>query len=414
MVVAAAAGFALVRWGGGEDGPRTVVAERGDIKQDVAFTGRLEAKRAVEMGFESGGTIQEVLVQVGEEVKAGEVLVRLDMSIPALELAKARADVAAAQEQKRLALITSQEDLEHTKAENDETIERLKQAVRNAKAELDQQKRVHIKTEGESGDVSATESAVLALQVKESAYNAAQEALDEAIQTSAKENELKRSAAAEAEAAFEATKQASGDVAGLAALEASRQLAAVRLAKNVLTAPFAGVVTKVDVDEGEFVAAGEVVAGVATTGQEDLELAADVPETDAAKLVSGQSATVTFDAFGSGEEFVAEVASISPAAEEIEGVPTFEVTLRILTSDPRFKPGLTANITVHADERINIIALPRRAVVTQNGEQFVRVLENDGNHRQASVKTGLLGSDGRVEITSGLAGGEEIIVGNDQ
>lgn len=413
VVIVVGIGWAILRRGGGDDGPRTVAAERGDIKQEVAFTGSLKARRSVTMGFEAGGTVREVLVEVGDAVNEGDVLVRLDTSLAALELAKAKADLAAAQEQKRLGLVSAQEDLEHTKAENEELLEKRRQAVRDAKAELDQQKQVHVRTDSESGESATTETAVLTLRAKESAYHATQEALEETIQTVERQNQLKRSAAAEAAAVFEATNQASGEVAGLASLEASRRLAAVRLSKNVLTAPFSGVVTEVNGDKGEFVAAGAVVAGVATTGQQDLELSADVPETDAAKLEPGQQAIVTFDAYGSNETWNAEVVSVAPAAELIEGVPTFEVTLQLLTSDPRFKPGLTANITVHAAERKNVIALPRRAVITQNGRQFVRVLE-DGAVREVNITTGLLGSDGRVEITSGLAGGEEVMIGNDQ
>lgn len=401
---------ALVLWRrGGEEEVRTVKAERGEVRQEVLFTGRLEAKRSADMAFEVGGTVAQVFAEVGQSVKKGEALVVLDGRLASLELAQAHAQLASGQEQAQLAWQTAEADFTKTKAENTQAVARTRQSVLDAKVELDQQKTVHQKTEAEKGDSVTTEAAVLSLRVQETKYHAAQRALAETQAAADKVNTLKRRVADEAKAKYLATVQASSTDTGLSALEASQALAAVRLEKMTLRAPFNGVVTTLDANVGEYVQPGMVVVAVAAT--HELELAADVPETDAVKLTAGQAAQVTFDAFGSARVFEAEIVSVSPAAKIVEGVPTFEVKLELVGEDLR--PGLTANVTVQAAEKKDVIAVPRRAVITREGREFVRLREMD-KEREVEVKTGLLGSDGRVEIVSGLSGGEEVVVGNSQ
>lgn len=406
-LVVAAAGAAIWLQRGGEEDVRTIRAERGVVKQEVSFTGRLVAKQEVSLGFELGGTVSAVLVEVGQTVTAGQSLARIDSRLASLELARAAADEAAAQEQRYLAWQAAEQDWEKTKRENAKTLEGKRQAVRNAKTEVDQQRTVVGETDEENGESALTATALLTQRVKESAYVAAQKSLEETQAAIDAVNARKRAAADEAKAVYEATRQASGAVAGLSALEAARQLASVKVSKTTITAPFDGVITAREVEPGQYVAPGTVALSVATTGE--LELVADVPETDAAKLSGGAQAAVTFDAYGSAQEWAAEVVSIAPAARIIEGVPTFEVKLRLVSSDARFKPGLTANIIVYAAERKGVLALPRRAVITRTGKEFVRV-KDGAAEREVEIQTGLLGSDGRVEIISGLTGGEEVVI----
>jgi RND family efflux transporter MFP subunit len=369
----------------------------------------LKAQHEAELAFEVAGTVTDVLAALGEPVEAGQALVVLDSALASLEAAKANADLAAAQEQQLLVWQEAERDVTQTAAENAALLAKKRQAVRDAKAELDQQRIVFGKVDAEEGDASTTAAALVTLRVRESAYRAAQQDLAQTLKVVEHANTLKNDAATQAKAAYLATTQASGSVAGLSSLEASQQLTRVKLGKTSLKAPFAGVVMQQDVTVGEYITPGTVVVTVGSVG--DLELTADVPETDAAKLSAGAQAQVTFDAFSSSERFPAEVISIAPAAATIEGVPTFAVTLRFTVSNPRLKPGLTANITVRTGERHSVFAVPRRAVITRDGNEFVRVQAGE-QEREVAVTTGLLGSDGRVEITSGLSGGENVVVSN--
>ena len=386
---------------------RTVTAERSRVVQDVSFTGRLEAREEATLGFEGGGTVRDVLVNLGDSVEVGAPLVRLDNRVASADFAAAQAVLAAAIDQKRLAADAAERLQQRTATEMRAALEQQRQAVRGAKAELDQQKAVFEHVDQESGDSSTRDAALLAVQVKTSAYQAAQRALSVLEAAVSKSNTAAADDAAAAQAAYAATVQQSRKVAGLSALAGGQQAAAVRLAQTVLTAPFDGTVTMLEATVGDVAVPGAAVAAVATT--DDLVLTADLSETDAVKLAVGMSSTIMFDAFGSSEQWTAEVVSIAPAAKIIEGVPTFETQLQLLAADNRFKPGLTANITVHAAARDGVIAIPRRAVVTQDGRSFVRVLTG-GEVQEVPVTEGLLGTDGRVEITSGLSGGEAVVL----
>jgi len=77
--------------------------------------------------------------------------------------------------------------------------------------------------------------------------------------------------------------------------------------------------------------------------------------------------------------------------------------------DGRIKPGMTANISVKGPSRENVLVLPQRAVISKNGNRFVRVL-NGKEIFETEIKTGLRGSDGNVEITEGLKDGDIVIL----
>jgi len=77
--------------------------------------------------------------------------------------------------------------------------------------------------------------------------------------------------------------------------------------------------------------------------------------------------------------------------------------------DGRIKPGMTANISVKGPSQANVLVIPQRAVISKNGNRFVRVLKGK-EIVETEVKTGLRGSDGNVEITDGLKNGDIVIL----
>jgi HlyD family secretion protein len=139
------------------------------------------------------------------------------------------------------------------------------------------------------------------------------------------------------------------------------------------------------------------------------EIEVNIPEADIAKVNIGNEAKVTLDAYGSETIFKAKVVSIDPGETVLEGVATYRTILHFLEDDKRIRPGLTANVEILTDKRENVIAIPWRAIMTKDGEKFVRVLE--GNEvKEVKVKTGLQGSDGNVEIIEGIREGDKVIV----
>lgn len=390
---------------------RTVVATKQDVIQDVSFTGRLKSKQVSNLSFESTGAIEELLVAAGDSVKEGQPLVKLETRSAQLSTAKSMADRVAAQEQKKIAWNNAEKAWQNTKATNTTTIEKKRQIVRDEKAEFDQYRAIHQIVATEQG-VNDSTSAASAANVKlaETAYNSARKALIEAIESDKQTVSTTRQAADLAKAQYQATIQASSAIAGLSSLEATEAIAKYNLTKKTITAPFDGVITKIEKEIGETTTASETVVIVETINQ--LELKANVTETDAAKIVVDMNATISFDALPVQEKWSATVSYISPAARMIEGVPTYEIILLLTNNDDRFKPGLTANIIVHADSRYNVIAIPRRAVATKKGEQFIRILNENGDVLEQKITTGLAGSIGTIEVTSGLTVGQKVVIDN--
>lgn len=189
-----------------------------------------------------------------------------------------------------------------------------------------------------------------------------------------------------------------------------------QLAKKTIYAPIAGVVTAVGPEMGEIVAANSIIVSVISSGfsagggsASSWEIDANVPEVDIAKVQLGKEAQVTLDAYGREHVFMASVMKLNPAETIIEGVTTYRVTLQFVTNDNRVRSGMTANITIISDERIGVVAVPRRAIISRNGNKILRVRRN-GVVEEISVGTGLYSSDGYVEITDGVGEGEEVVV----
>lgn len=78
---------------------RSAVVERGDMLVTVSASGQIKPAKQANLSFEAGGQIAEVLIEVGDEVQAGDVLVRLDAERPILEADRAKANLAAAEAQ---------------------------------------------------------------------------------------------------------------------------------------------------------------------------------------------------------------------------------------------------------------------------------------------------------------------------
>jgi RND family efflux transporter MFP subunit len=394
-----------------DEGPRTVTAERLSVIQDVTFTGQLESQTNTSLGFEVPGKISEILVSVGEKVIAGQSLVKLDTTLAQLELAQANANQSSAEYEKYLTWQKSLTTYENTKSNNARTLATKRQAVRDAKAGLDQAREVHQQTVIENGDASSvSKTAHSATLLKESVYHAAQQALEESIKSVNKSSAAAKDSADIASAQHLATKQSAGNIAGLSSLDASRALAQARLNKTSLVASSDGIITAINNELGETVLANAIVIEIQTT--DSLKISANVSESEATKLNIGMSTTITLDAYPTGESLSAKVSAIAPAAVIIEGIPTYETTLILDSQTSRLKPGLTTNITVHAAQHNNVIAVPRRAVINKEEKQLIRILGSDGHTSEIEVTTGLLGSDGNVEISSGLTEGDRVVIGN--
>ncbi len=201
--------------------------------------------------------------------------------------------------------------------------------------------------------------------------------------------------------------QISAQEASALQADAHAQTIKAQLAKSVLLAPIAGVVTRQDAKEGEIVSAGVSVISLISEAQFEME--AYVPEADVAKVKIGNEAQVTLDAYGNDVLFDAVASAIDPAETIVEGVPTYKVTLQFTKKDERIKSGMTANIDIMTGKRTGAIVIPQRAVIAKEGKKIVRIPDVNGKVSETEVETGLRGNDGNIEILKGIQEGDRVI-----
>jgi RND family efflux transporter MFP subunit len=203
------------------------------------------------------------------------------------------------------------------------------------------------------------------------------------------------------------------DVASLRA-DVLRQSAALISAqkefdKTKLIAVTDGILASLDIDVGDIVAPNQAVA---TLLSENLQIKVDVSESDIAKLSAGDTATITFDAFGDSVPFTGKVTAIDPAQTEISGVVYYKTTVIFEPNEGYdVRPGMTANVRMVTDSKEDVLVVPQRAIITTDDTKTIRVVTNKekGEFTEVTVTTGIRGDDGKVEITNGLSEGQEVI-----
>ncbi len=196
----------------------------------------------------------------------------------------------------------------------------------------------------------------------------------------------------------------------LAPYIANRDSAAARYLKTEIISPISGRVGKVDIRLGEAVTAG---AGVITVEPQEAayDVTIDVPESDVAQLTLGDSAVITFDAFGADVEFTGSLTSLNRSEKLIEGVIFYEAKIAV-TDGPRLadlRNGMSADVTISVESRTNVLTVPTRAIVQNNGQKIVRVLVNE-EIQEKEVVVGLRGDGGTTEILSGLSEGDIVVI----
>ncbi len=181
-----------------------------------------------------------------------------------------------------------------------------------------------------------------------------------------------------------------------------------QLGKGIIRSPFNGIVTKQNAKLGEIITANNPEISVLSEAKFEIE--ANVPEADIAKIKLDNSANVTLDAYGNSVIFEAKIVQIEPAETMVEGVATYKTTLQFNKDDERIKSGMTANIDILAARKNDVLLIPQRAVRQKNNHQYVLLkTSQDDAVEERAITAGLKGSDGNIEIISGLNEGDEVV-----
>jgi HlyD family secretion protein len=326
---------------------------RGRVEQTVTNSraGTVKARRRAQISPEVGGRVVEIPFREGEAFKRGDVLLRLDPSVPEARISLSRRELQATEAQRQQACVA---------------------------ADRAQRERGRLKKLAAEGIVST-------------------DALDQA-QTAAD------TAAASCRAAR----------AGVDQARAAIELASREQGLTVIRAPFDGIVADLSVELGEYTTPSPPgmpippVLDVLDPGS--VYVSAPMDEVDSSRIHPGQTARVTFDS-QPGRQFSGRVRRIAPyVLDREEQNRTVEIEVEL--DDPgsaRLLPGTSADVEVLLEARENVPRIPTATLI--EGEKAL-VAEN-GVLAERKLKIGLKNWDW-TEVLSGVAPGDLVVVSLDQ
>jgi RND family efflux transporter MFP subunit len=336
---------------------------RGDLASTLTVAGEFQPYQEVELHAKVSGYIRRINVDIGDRVKSGQV-------IATLEVPELNAQVTASQAQVR----HSQSEI--TRAQNEVTLAEANYvALHAAYTRLSEasKRRPGLIAEQELDDARAKD------QDAEAKINVAKSAL-------------------------EATKEQLG------ISKADNQRVQSLEDYSIVTAPFTGVVTMRYADVGSLIQAGTASntqsMPVIKLAQSDLlRLRMPVPEEDVPFIKVGGDVQIKLQATGktiSGKiiRFTRELTTSTRTMLAEVDVPNPDLTL---------STGMTAETTIVLQAQKNVLTIPAGAVLKEDGQAYVLIVDTDNKVQKTPVTLGIQGSD-RVQISQGITEHQSVIV----
>ncbi len=354
-----------------------------DIVETVTASGKIQPEKEVKISSDVSGEIIELPVKEGQQVKKGNLLVKINPDLYQSGLKRARAS------------------LQNSKASLSQASSRLIAAEQDFKRK---------KQLFEKGIISKAD-----FQASETNYKVAV----------ANKNSARFTVAS-----------------AIATLNEAKD----NLARTTIYAPISGTISRLNVELGERVVGTKQMTGteiMRIANLNNMEVEVDVNENDIVKLKVGDSANIEVDAYLK-EKFKGIITEIANSADNklagADQVTNFKVKIRILENSYRhlmqnkskgfspFRPGMTASVDIITNVKKNILAVPISAVtvrsdttsvkknkkrekMTHSNKKFEVVFVNDkGKAKIKVVETGIQ-DDNNIEILKGLSEGDEIITG---
>jgi HlyD family secretion protein len=398
ILVAAAAIF-----GGRKDSGTKVaveLVEKRTITEMVSASGKIYPEFEVKISSDVSGEIVELMVQEGDSVTKGQLLLRIDPETYQASLERLIANSSSSKAQ----IANSRSQVAQLVANLAQVKAQLENAQNAHKRNIQLQK---------DGIVSMADFETTEMQVRTADANV-------------------KSAEANIQAAKESVKAAEFNTASA---QASVKEALENLARTSIYAPASGIISLLNVEKGE-----RVVGTLQMTGTEILRIAnmntmevqVDVSENDVLRVSIGDEVDIEVDAY-LGELFKGKVTEIANSSQSVmsatstDQVTNFTVTVRIDPSSYRgiknkvrfpFRPGMSASVDIKTDTKKKILTLSIQAVTTRDDDtdkgnddkiEVVFVYCEGDTVNMIKVKTGIQ-DDKYIEILSGLKGDEEVVV----
>jgi membrane fusion protein (multidrug efflux system) len=187
------------------------------------------------------------------------------------------------------------------------------------------------------------------------------------------------------------------------AQKAQVELARLDLRYTQIRAPISGFVSERMIRAGNLVELHQAVYRI--TSYDPLLAVLHVPERELRVLHQGLGVSVRLDALP-GTIFKGSVTRISPVVDPATG--TFRVTAEIDDADGLLKPGLFVRVDILYDMRRGVPVIPRTAVITEDEQNHVFVIGEDGSATRRAIRLGYE-RNGIVEVTDGVSSGERVV-----
>ena len=346
--------------------PRAAIAlvKRDTVTNTLSIAGEFLPYQEVELHAKVAGYIRKINVDIGDRVKAGQVLAVLE--VPELNAQVAGADAG----------------VRHSKEE----ILRARNEVARAEA---------------SHDALHAQAVRLQQVAEQRPELIAQQDLDDAQAkdlAAEAQVEAAKSALAAAEQQLEVSKATHSQVSAMQ--DYSR-----------ITAPFDGVVTWRYSDTGALIQAGTSNANSAPVVKlaqvNVLRLRIPLPESLAADVRIGTVGNVHVQA--TGERFTAKVARFTNSFDR--STRTMQVEFDVPNPKYKLSPGMYADVVLSIQKRADAITVPVQAITYNNDKKTVLLVDAQNRVQVRQIETGIEDPN-RVEVLAGLQSGDRVIVGN--
>ena len=346
---------------------------QGPMVQSVVTSGRIDSVARTDIASQATARIDRILVQEGDAVQAGQVLVQL---------------------------------------RDDEAVANLKQAqagVLEARARLSQLNTVQAPV-----SVQQLEQARAAAVQAERELVRTQDLLKQGFISQSRLDDVRRAADTARAQVLAASAQAQGNQAGgaeasaaqarLAQAAANAAAAATRLDSLSLRAPVAATVISRSADPGDTAQAGRVILTLVSGTETRIQTSVDEKNLKYIRL--GQTARANADAYPD-QPFPATLITIAPAVDALRG--TVDLKLRVDKAPEFLRPDMTVSVEIITAQVPNALMLSTDALRRDaSGAAFV-LREQDGRAMRSDVTLGLQGI-GTTQVLTGLASGDRVIL----
>jgi RND family efflux transporter MFP subunit len=374
-----------------------------NVAETVEASGSLEAQPFASLTWNTSGVVEEVYVKAGDQVKAGDVLMKLKTNSVSSSIISAQADLVTAQQDLEDLLVNSDADLAQAVIDLRDAQQAYQRAVNylefleRSKTTRQTQAKTFIEDVNRGGKKYV-------FKTKTFKGPASEDWIIEA------ENDLalKKAQLEDAQRAYDRLKDGA-NAQDITAAQARIDAAQATVDSMSVIAPFDGQVLYVESQPGDVVTTEVVALNMANL--DHLYIETRVDETEIANVTVGDPITATLDAV-EGIELTGQVVAIDPLGEVESDSVQYAVQINVakVTEDVFLPLGSTATVIIEVEPAKASLAVPITAVQNDDQGEYVSVVQSNGSTKRVDVKTSTIVDD-LVVVTGDLKEGDSLMTG---